>query len=106
MQATLRILNEEIRLHCDASEQRRLEDLAAALNARLAGFSGDGVRQLALAALALMDEAQATNAALVRACAEIERLTDLIAEAGIKAEPSPGVRSGQGRVKTLHTGAA
>ena len=79
----LRILETDIRLDCAAHEQRRLEDLAAALNVRLAGFSGDAdaVRRLAVTALALLDETQATNAALVRARGEIERLTDMIVEA-------------------------
>jgi cell division protein ZapA (FtsZ GTPase activity inhibitor) len=106
MQTTLRVLNEEIRVECEARDQRRLEDLAASLEARLAGFAGDGVRQLALAALALMDEAQTTNAALVRARCEIERLNDLIAEAGIARDESPAIQPDQGRVGALRSGAA
>ena len=64
MQAILRILNEEFSLDCAPAEQRRLEDLASALDARLAGFSCDaeGYRRLVLTALSLLDEAQATSA--------------------------------------------
>lgn len=83
MQTLLRILNEEIALECAPAEQRRLQDLAAALNARLAGFSGDadGMRRLAITALSLLDETQAAGAALARAHAEIERLNDSTVEA-------------------------
>jgi hypothetical protein len=83
MQTVLRILNEEISLECAPGDQRRLEDLAAALEARLAGFSGDegGYRQLLLAAIALLGESQAAGAALMRARHEIERLNDMMTEA-------------------------
>jgi hypothetical protein len=83
MQAILRILNQDIRVDCAPSDQRRLEDLAAALETRLAAVpgDGDGCRRLALTALALMDEAQSANAALARAHCEIDRLNDLISEA-------------------------
>lgn len=86
----LRILDRDIRLDCAPHEQRRLEDLAAALNARLAGFSGEpeGVKRLALTALSLLDETQAKSAALARARDEIERLSDLLIEAHVAAAPN------------------
>jgi len=102
MQTVLHILNEEFRLECAPNEQRRLEDLAAALEARLAGFFGDaeGFRRLVLTALSLLDEAQATNAALARARCEIERLNDLVAEAGVAAA-EPVALDDRGRVNAL-----
>jgi hypothetical protein len=83
MHAILRILNEEIPIDCCPGDRRRLEDLAAALEARLAGFAaeGDGYRRLVLTALALLDEAQSANAALSRAHCEIDRLNDIVSEA-------------------------
>lgn len=103
----LRILNRDVRLDCGAHEQRRLEDLAAALNARLAGFSGDadGFRQLALTALALLDETQAKSAALMRARGEIERLTDMLVEARLPANASAEDED-RGRLATLREGVA
>lgn len=79
---TLRILDSDIRFACALEEERRLRDLAVALEARLARFSGDGagLRGLILTALSLLDEAQAAGAALARAHGEIERLGDLLAE--------------------------
>ena len=108
MQAILRILNEEFCLECSPAEQRRLEDLAAALDTRLSGFSGDadGLRRLVLTALTLMDEAQATGAALVRARGEIERLNDMIAEARIEAAEGAAIAPEQGCVQALRVGAA
>ncbi len=102
MQAILRVLNEEIRLECAPHDQRRLEDLAAALNARLSGFFGDadGKRRLALTALSLLDEAQAAGAALARARSEIERLNDIIGEARLEAPASPPIDQ-RGRVGAL-----
>lgn len=93
----LQILGQNIPVECAPGEQRRLQDLAAALDARLTGFSGDqdGVRRLALTALALMDEAQATSAALARARGEIQRLTDMIVEARLEDE-GPPPRAAQG----------
>ena len=87
MKLTLRILNQDFDIDCKPQEQRRLEDLAKALDARLTGFSGDadGVRQLVVTSLALLDEVQATTAALVRAHGEIERLNDMVAEARLEA---------------------
>ena len=94
----LRVLDQDFALNCAASEQRRLEDLAAALNARLQGFAGDpdAMRALTLTALALLDETQATAAALARARGEIDRLTDMIVEA--RAEPAD---AGRGRTPAL-----
>jgi cell division protein ZapA (FtsZ GTPase activity inhibitor) len=111
MQAVLKVLGEEIRLECAPDERRRLEDLAAALEARLVRLGGEagGRRRLVLAALALMDEAQAAAAALARARCEIERLSDLVAEAKLEtAALSPSeerVRSEAVRV-VLAAGAA
>ncbi|MGE0742421.1 MAG: cell division protein ZapA [Hyphomonadaceae bacterium] len=83
----VQILGEDFAIDCAPADERRLEDLAKALDARLAGFAGDadGKRRLVLAALALIDEAQATKAALSRAYAEIERLTDMVVEARLEA---------------------
>jgi len=104
MHTILRILNEEFPIDCADHEQRRLEDLARALDARLAGFSGDSgaMRRLVLTALALMDEAQATSAALARARCEIERLTDMVVEAKLEAAGAQQADSDErGRVAAL-----
>lgn len=87
MKLTLRILNQNFEVDCAPQEQRRLEDLAKALDSRLAGFTGDadGMRRLVLTSVALLDEVQATTAALVRAHGEIERLNDMVAEAQLDA---------------------
>lgn len=105
MQAILTILNRDFSVECADCDQRRLEDLARALDARLAGFSGDedAMRRLVLTALALMDEAQATSAALVRARCEIERLTDMLVEAKLEAQAAP-VNENRGRVGALRAG--
>ena len=102
MRAILRILGQDIELECAACDERRLRDLAANLESRLSGCTGDadGVRQLALTALALMDEAQATGAALARARLEIERLTDLVVEADLNPR-SPASEDERGRVDAL-----
>ena len=102
MQAVLRVLNQEIAFDCAPQDQRRLEDLASALDARLAGFCGDadGIKRLALTALSLLDEAQAAGAALARARGEIERLNDLVAEARIEALPGQPADD-RGRVGAL-----
>jgi cell division protein ZapA (FtsZ GTPase activity inhibitor) len=105
------VLGHAIELECQPHEQKRLEDLAAALNTRLAGVTGDpdAVRRLTLAALALMDEAQAANAALARARYEIERLTDMLVEAKLEAgdtEPSAPERGRVGALRRVAEGAA
>ena len=97
MRTVLHILNEDVRLDCAPGEQRRLEDLAGALERRLIGFSGDarGYRQLVLTALTLLDEAQSANAALARARHEIDRLNDMITAA------APLPPDNRGRVNVL-----
>ncbi len=97
------ILGHDIDLACQPHEERRLEDLSRALDARLAGFTGepDALRRLALTALSLMDEAQATNAALARARCEIERLTDMVVEAKIEAAAAAPDTPERGRVGAL-----
>ena len=102
MAATFNILGREFALDCAAHEQRRLEDLAHALDERLASFTGDpdAMRRLALAALSLMDETQAANAALARARMEIERLTDLLVDAKL-AEQSAALTDDRGRLGVL-----
>ena len=104
MQSTVRILDEDYAIECADCDQRRLEDLAKALEARLQGFSGDAsaMRRLVLTALGLIDEAQATSAALVRARYEIERLTDMLVEAQLANEtPEPPDTPDRGRVGAL-----
>ncbi len=99
MDITLTILGQDIALSCAPEEERRLRDLAAALEARLLG-EGDSMRRLTLTALSLLDEAQAARAALARAHGEIERLTDMVVEARLatSAEPADADR---GRVNSL-----
>ncbi|HVY86491.1 MAG TPA: cell division protein ZapA [Caulobacterales bacterium] len=80
----LRILEWDLSLDCPLEQERRLQDLARALEARLAQLNGrepEAVKRLLLVALALMDETQAAGAALVRAHNEIERLSDQLADA-------------------------
>ena len=107
MTVTVRILGEDFRLHCSAGEQRRIEDLAKALEARVAaeGETSD-LRKLILTALALMDEAQTTGAALVRARGEIERLNDMVAEANIDAAEGVSLPQDQSRVRAQRAGVA
>jgi len=102
MQAKLDTLNRAFAIDCAACDERRLEDLARALDQRLAGFSGDtdAMRRLVLVSLSLLDEAQATSAALVRARTEIERLTDMVVEAKLEAAAAPDTSDG-GRVQSL-----
>ncbi len=101
MQATLNILGHEITLECSEAESRRLEDLARALNERLAtGTEQDAAQRLAFTALALMDETQAVHAALARARCEIERLTDMVVEAQLDAGGAPD-SADRGRVGSL-----
>jgi cell division protein ZapA (FtsZ GTPase activity inhibitor) len=103
MQAILTILDREYTLDCSEQEERRLQDLARALEARLKGCSGDedAMRRLVLTALALMDETQATHAALARARCEIERLTDMLVEAHIEAAAGAPDSAERGRVTAL-----
>lgn len=88
MQAMITILGEDYAIECAECDTRRIEDLAKALESRLQGFGGDAsaMRRLVLTALGLMDEVQATSAALVRARCEIERLTDMLVEAKLEAQ--------------------
>lgn len=103
MQATLTVLGQEILLECAPCDERRLHDLAAALEVRLGGFTGDtdGVRRLVLTSLALMDEAQATSAALARARQEIERLTDMVVEAKLANAGQASLEDERGRIGAL-----
>jgi len=104
MQATVRILGQDYAIECADSDRRRLEDLAKALDVRLQSFDGDSsaLRRLVLTALGLIDEAQATSAALVRARCEIERLTDMLVEAQLGAQtPAPPDTPDRGRVSAL-----
>lgn len=101
MQAKITILGAEYAIECAECDTRRIEDLARALETRLQGFSGDAsaMRRLVLTALGLMDEVQATSAALVRARCEIERLTDMLVEAKLESQtPEPPDTPDRGRV--------
>jgi cell division protein ZapA (FtsZ GTPase activity inhibitor) len=98
--ATVNILGREFRVDCEERDARRLEDLVAALSARLAGAEGDETRRLVMTALALMDEAQTTCAALARARCEIERLTDMVVEAKLEAAGGADTEE-RGRVGAL-----
>lgn len=91
MHTKITVLGEEITLAVSPDHQRRLDDLAKALETRLAGFAGDvdGKRRLVLTALALLDEVQTTNAALARSRCEIERLSDMLVEAQLEAAAQP-----------------
>ncbi len=102
MQAVLNVANQQFAIECADCDQRRLEDLAAALNTRLARFSGDddAMRRLVLTALALLDQTQATSAALALAREEIERLTDMVVDARMEAQSTP-VNDERGRVDAL-----
>lgn len=109
MPAVFTILDQAVVLDCAAEERRRVEDLARALELRLAGFAGepDAMRRLILTALALLDEAQATNAALARARCEIERLTDMVIDARLDARaPDTAVRGGVSVLRRVAEGAA
>lgn len=104
MQATVNILGRDYAIECADCDERRLEDLAKALDARLQAFSGDtsAMRRLVLTSLGLIDEAQATSAALARARCEIERLTDMLVEAQLEAQtPEPPDTPDRGRVSAL-----
>jgi cell division protein ZapA (FtsZ GTPase activity inhibitor) len=106
MQANVTILGQDYAIDCAECDLRRLEDLSRALDSRLKGFSGDtgAMRRLVLTALGLMDEVQATSAALVRARCEIERLTDMLVEAKLEAQaasPEHPDSSERGRINAL-----
>ena len=104
MHATVKILGEDYAIECAECDTRRLEDLAKVLEQRLQGFSGEAsaMRRLVLTALGLIDEAQATSAALARARCEIERLTDMLVEAKLEAQtPEPPDTPDRGRVSAL-----
>jgi hypothetical protein len=62
----------------------------------------DAMRRLVLTALALMDETQASAAALARARAEIERLTDMVVEARLEAAGAAPDTGTRGRVAALN----
>jgi len=82
--ATLRVLDQDLGVDCAAADERRIADLAAALNAQLAALSAreaEPMKRLILVALKLLDENQSAGAALVRARLEIDHLTDLLDEA-------------------------
>ena len=91
MQASFTVLGQAFSVECAERDAKRVADLARALDARLDGFCGDGeaMRRLVLTALSLLDEAQATSAALARARGEIERLTDMVVEAKLEAQMAP-----------------
>lgn len=99
---SLRILGKDVALNCADHETRRLQDLAALLNTRLAAYPTDqDVHcRLALTALALLDETQARAAALMRARAEIDRLTDMLLEARLSTQAA-NVDDERGRVSAL-----
>ena len=102
MQAVLNVANQQFTIECADCDQRRLEDLAKALDARLARFSGDddAMRRVVLTALSLLDQTQATSAALALAREEIERLTDMVVEARLDAQ-NVAVNDERGRVGVL-----
>jgi cell division protein ZapA (FtsZ GTPase activity inhibitor) len=105
------ILGQSFAITCEGRDQKRLEDLAAALDARLARFPAetDALSRLVLAALSLLDETQTTGAALALARSEIERLTDLLVDAKLEAKlGASGVQKPdeqRGRVNALRLGA-
>ena len=102
MQASFTIMGRAFAIECDEGEQRRLEDLARALNARLESFpaDADATQRLTLTALSLMDEVQVIGAALVRSRCEVERLTDMLVEAKLETPGAPA-NDQRGRVGAL-----
>lgn len=109
MQAVFDVQDTRVSLECADEDRRRLEDLARALDARIKGFANepDGTRRLILTALALLDEAQTTSAALARARCEIERLTDMLIDARLEAQASDtSVRGRVGALRRVAEGAA
>lgn len=107
MQTVLTVMGREFAIECAERDRRRLEDLAHALNTRLAGFpdDADAVTRAVLTALSLMDEVQVIGAALVRSRCEIERLSDMIVEAKLEP-PEALVNDERGRVEALRPGAS
>jgi cell division protein ZapA (FtsZ GTPase activity inhibitor) len=101
------ILGQSYAVDCADCDEKRLVDLAAALEARLQLYpaEADATRRLVLAALTLLDEAQATSAALALARCEIERLTDMLVEAKLEAAGAPAPDETRGRVSALRLGA-
>jgi cell division protein ZapA (FtsZ GTPase activity inhibitor) len=98
------ILNRQFTIACTQAEERRIEDLARALNARLEGCSEpDALSRVVFTALSLMDEIQTTHAALARSHCEIERLTDMVVEAKLEAEAAQTAPDtpDRGRVSSL-----
>ncbi len=93
----VRIDGRDIAIACAPHEQRRVADLAALLESRMAVYAGEpeALRRLVLTALALMDETQAAGAALARARAEIDRLNEQGADAHVEGD------EGTGRVASL-----
>ena len=110
MQAVLTILGRHYAIDCAEQEERRLQDLARLLDVRLQGFGGDADtrRSLVLLALALLDEAQTTNAALARARCEIERLTDMLIDAQLEEQTAvdTSLRGSVGALRRVAAGAA
>lgn len=107
MRAMVRIAGKDIALDCAACDERRLQDLAAQLEVRLGAGDGaaDLTPRLVLVALQLLDEAQATGAALARSRMEIERLVDLLVDAKLEAEgpePVDGERGRLGALRVAH----
>jgi cell division protein ZapA (FtsZ GTPase activity inhibitor) len=78
---SLSVLGHVFSVDCTQAEARRLAELEANLEARLASVGtreATQERRLILLALGLMDDVQGAGAALVRARSEIERLGDLL----------------------------
>ena len=104
MQTEITILGRTFTIDCAEGDCRRLEDLARALEARLQRFpdGADDAHRLVLTSLALLDETQATSAALVRARDEIERLSDMLVEAQLETAKANGaIIDDRGRVDAL-----
>lgn len=91
MRLVLTILDEEIVLESAPEEERRLRDLAAALEARVRALGAEKAtsQSLLIVALSLLDEVQAARAALARAHGEIERLNDMVVDACLASGEPP-----------------
>lgn len=95
-EVVVHVAGQEVTVACAPHEQRRVADLVALLESRLAVYAGEpeAMRRLVLAALALLDETQAVGAALARAREELDRLNELSGESQIEIdEPSGRVAS-------------